>query len=74
MDTLKDKAVIRTGATKGIGRAIALRIAPDILINNAGYNSRKAYVWEVGPTRPSGKQTARITCVPRAWQRQCMQP
>jgi NAD(P)-dependent dehydrogenase (short-subunit alcohol dehydrogenase family) len=105
MGTLKDKVTIITGATKGIGRAIALRIAqdgaklavcgrnredmevlaklilqqgapephiglfdisdeealvgfysssrkhfgpPDILINNAGYNSRKAHVWEVG--------------------------
>ena len=71
MDTLKDKSVILTGATKGIGRAIALRIAQDILINNAGYNSRKAPVWEVGPTHPSRRQTVRITCVPRAWQRQC---
>jgi len=105
MDTLRDKTIILTGATKGIGRAIALRIAqdgarlalcgrnredmeslaelilqqgapkphvglfdiseeaalldfynssrkhfgpPDILINNAGYNSRKSAVWEVG--------------------------
>jgi NAD(P)-dependent dehydrogenase (short-subunit alcohol dehydrogenase family) len=71
MGTPKGKMTIITGAAKGIGRAIALRIAPDILINNAGYNSRKAHVWEVGPTRPSGKQTVRITCVPRAWQRQC---
>jgi NAD(P)-dependent dehydrogenase (short-subunit alcohol dehydrogenase family) len=105
MSTLKDSAIILTGATKGIGRAVALRLAidgaklslcgrnheemeslvqqitsagapkphvglfdireeealldfymgskaffgaPDILINNAGYNSRKAHVWEVG--------------------------
>ena len=105
MGTLKDRAIILTGATKGIGRAVALRLAqegaklsicgrnreemeslvqqitsagapephtglfdiggeealldfyrgskaffgaPDILINNAGYNSRKAHVWEVG--------------------------
>lgn len=105
METLKEKTIILTGATKGIGRAIALRAArdgarlalcgrnhkemedlaegivqsgapkphtrlfditeekallefynsskelfgpPDILINNAGYNSRKAHVWEVG--------------------------
>jgi hypothetical protein len=44
MGTLKGKVTIITGATKGIGRAIALRIAHDILLNNAGYNSRKAHV------------------------------
>ncbi len=104
MNSLEGKIVYLTGATKGIGRAIALRLAkekcrlaicgrdkkdlhsvreliqiegaetpfvksfdlvdehalleyyreasahfgpPDILINNAGYNSRKAALWEV---------------------------
>jgi NAD(P)-dependent dehydrogenase (short-subunit alcohol dehydrogenase family) len=104
MENLRDKTILLTGATKGIGRAIAQRVAregarlalcgrnqseldsltreiaglgapepvvrrfdvrdekalvdfyrqarerlgaPDILINNAGYNSRKAPLWEV---------------------------
>jgi NAD(P)-dependent dehydrogenase (short-subunit alcohol dehydrogenase family) len=104
MGSLKGKTVLLTGATKGIGRAIALRLArdgaqlalcgrdrgdldsligdvtdlgapqpatkrfdvrdeealidfyretrerfgpPDVLINNAGFNSRKAPLWEV---------------------------
>jgi NAD(P)-dependent dehydrogenase (short-subunit alcohol dehydrogenase family) len=105
MDSLKGRTIMLTGATKGIGRALAIRLAqesarlaicgrseadlnslkkriaevggpeplvsrfdlteeqsligfyretverfgpPDVLINNAGYNARKANVWEVG--------------------------